>query len=189
MTVTVPSPAWAPTTSWNLLSAHSVTIRELQPDDAGLEAEFLARLSADSRHKRFLGAAVTPLLTATARPEKETGGTLALAATITLDGREEYIGLACLAGLHRAEAEFALVVADDWQGCGMGRQLLLHLVHCAKHHGIARLVGDVLADNRAMLDLARSAGFHICAHSEGAQLRLVRLDCLENTIQPAAKES
>ena len=37
------------TTSWNLLSAHSITISAMGIDDIGLEAEFLAELSVDTR--------------------------------------------------------------------------------------------------------------------------------------------
>jgi acetyltransferase len=160
------------TTSWNLLTTHSVTIRPMDIDDLAMEIDFLERLTMETRHKRFLGPAIQPAtsLGSTARPMADQ---LALAASITWSGGEEILGIACYAGDIPGEADFAMVIADAWQGCGIGRKLLSHLRDCAHLRGIKRLSGDVLADNRPMLSLSSSLGFEICAHPDGALLRRV----------------
>lgn len=56
-------------------------------------------------------------------------------------------------------AEFALVVGDPWQRQGIGRHLLERLIAIARERGVKRLVGQVLAENRAMLELTRRLGF------------------------------
>ena len=72
------------TTSWNLLSAHSVTIRAMDIDDLSLETEFLGKLTLETRHKRFLGPAVKPAASMALSAERPIDQ-LALAASITLD--------------------------------------------------------------------------------------------------------
>ncbi len=52
-------------------------------------------------------------------------------------------------------AEFALLVDDRHHGRGIGTLLLEHLAEYARRHGVRKLVGDVLAENAAMLRLAR----------------------------------
>ena len=39
-------------------------------------------------------------------------------------------------------AEFALSVADAWQGCGIGQRLLAALVECGREHSLRCLMGD-----------------------------------------------
>lgn len=73
-------------------------------------------------------------------------------------------------------AEFAIAVADDWQGRGLGRRLMAHLANHARRHGVQRLHGDVLADNRRMLALMRDQGARLTTHPDGAQLVRTLLD-------------
>lgn len=48
-----------------------------------------------------------------------------------------------------ADAEVALVVADDWQGHGIGPVLSDHLARLARLRGIESFTGTMLADNHA----------------------------------------
>ena len=57
-------------------------------------------------------------------------------------------------------AEFALVVADAWQGKGLGSALLERLCACAKEAGYEALYGHILEANHDMLALAARLGFH-----------------------------
>jgi acetyltransferase len=56
-------------------------------------------------------------------------------------------------------AEIALVVADDWQGRGLGRRLMERLIAAARGLSVRRLVGATLSENISMLALARKLGF------------------------------
>lgn len=53
-------------------------------------------------------------------------------------------------------AEVIVTVAGDYQNKGIGRELLLYLIHIAKEQGLKSLTAQVLADNVAMLRLLRS---------------------------------
>ena len=164
------------TTSWNFLSTHSVTIRAMDIDDLSIETEFLGKLTLETRHKRFLGPAIRPSASMALSAAKHIDQ-LTLAASITLDAGEEYLGVACYVSDAAGEADFAMVIADEWQGCGIGWRLLSHLRECATRRGIRRLSGEVVADNRPMLGLVLSMGFRGRVHPDGALLRSVTCDC------------
>ena len=51
--------------------------------------------------------------------------------------------------------EFALVIADAWQGRGLGKCVLESLVEAARARSIPRLTGLTLSTNAAMLRPAR----------------------------------
>lgn len=53
------------------------------------------------------------------------------------------------------EAEFAIVIADDWQRRGLGERLLAQLSCRAWNDGIERLFGEALSDNMSVRKLAQ----------------------------------
>ena len=56
--------------------------------------------------------------------------------------------------------EFAITVAEDWRGSGLATQLLSpSLVRRARSDGYATMEGFVIAENTAMLALARALEF------------------------------
>jgi acetyltransferase len=59
------------------------------------------------------------------------------------------------------DAEFAVIVADSWQGQGLGLLLMRKLVEVARAEGIIRVAGQILPENRGMIELARKAGFEL----------------------------
>ena len=67
-------------------------------------------------------------------------------------------------------AEFALSVADQFHGLGLGKLLLDRLVCAAARAGLGRLAGETLATNDKMLRLARKAGFALASDPELACL-------------------
>jgi acetyltransferase len=77
-------------------------------------------------------------------------------------------------------AEFAVSVAEAWQGKRLASLLLAKLACRAAAAGIERMVGETLASNARMLALARKAGFTIRPSGE---VRGVML--LERVLSPA----
>jgi acetyltransferase len=171
-----PTPA-PPTISWALGIDHSVTVRPIQPEDADLEVEFIRCLSPDSIYNRVFSntlALTQEWLDRLTRIDFTRD--MAIIATVTLDGRETQIGVARYARLaNGTSCEFAIAVADEWQGCGIGVRLMGELIAIAARSGIGEIVGDVLSTNAAMLALARRVGMSVHPHPEGATLRRVVL--------------
>lgn len=78
------------------------------------------------------------------------------------------IGEAVYVAADASTGEFALSVADGFRRQGLGALLLSDSVlECrARTLGAARLAGDILRSNDAMLRLARTAGFRIVDGSD-----------------------
>lgn len=63
-------------------------------------------------------------------------------------------------------AEFAIQIATDWQGKGLGRCLLQRLIGYLRSRGTRELSGQCLADNDGMAALARETGFTLTVKAE-----------------------
>jgi GNAT superfamily N-acetyltransferase len=147
-----------------LSDGRSVLLMPVRPADSEAERDFVGALSMASRYRRFhfgireltpeASRAMTEIdqyhhVAFVARPADAVAG--AHAATIVADAR--YVVRA-----DSADAEFAIAVADAWQGAGLGRELLLRLAAHARAHSVRRLFGDVLWGNGPMLGLVRKLG-------------------------------
>ena len=85
---------------------------------------------------------------------------MAIAATTMLGGGETLIGVArYVLDENNLSGEFAIVVADAWQGRGIGGRLLGKLVEVARRRGLKALYGEILATNLPMRELVRKLGF------------------------------
>ena len=83
---------------------------------------------------------------------------LALVALDPASG--EFVGVGRFAPNADGEtAEFALTIADAWQGRGVGRALLERVCDCARDAGYKTLFGHILNANRDMLGLAERLNF------------------------------
>jgi acetyltransferase len=67
------------------------------------------------------------------------------------------------------------VVADRWQGVGLGTELLRRLIEIAKSEGIGRIKAEILSENAAMIRLAKHFRFS-CAHSDDPQSLIATLN-------------
>jgi ribosomal protein S18 acetylase RimI-like enzyme len=84
---------------------------------------------------------------------------VALVALLTEDGRPAIVGGGRYVLVSEAEAELAFLVIDAYQGRGIGRLLLKHLMVIAREKGLRALAAEVLPENAAMLRLFKDFGF------------------------------
>ena len=144
-----------------LVDGRPVTVRPIGRDDARLEVDFVRHLSADSRYKRFM-TTINEL-----SPRKLVEMTdvdqvrhVALAATVEGDDPPAFVGVArYIVDPSGRRCEFAVTVADAWQGSGLAGVLMQALIDVARARGVAAMEGDVLRTNRKMLRFARQLGF------------------------------
>ncbi|MGB7660250.1 MAG: GNAT family N-acetyltransferase, partial [Pseudolabrys sp.] len=80
--------------------------------------------------------------------------------------------------LDEETSEFAILVRSRLKGHGLGWLLMQWVIDYAKQKGLRRVYGDVLAENKAMLQMCAELGFD--EEDIGSGLRRVVLD-LENT--------
>ena len=139
----------------------AVMLRPIRPEDAGLEQDFVERLSPESRRMRFQSSlrSLTPAMLARFT-QIDYDREMALVA-IASDARvEREVAVCRYIRLPDARScEFAIVVADDWQGRGLGRKMMQRLIEVAAARGLESMVGWVVATNEPMLGLCRELGF------------------------------
>lgn len=177
MRATVPAFPAAPSLVRRLRDGRSVRVRPVTPGDAEAIQAFVRGLSDDARRRRFFGPirelhpAMLARMTGVDHVRDEV-----LLATACEDARETVVAVAQYAGRPRGPVcEFAVVVADAWQGNGLARELLERLFAAAARAGIARVEGDVLPGNRPMIGLARAMGFALAHNPEDpTMLRIAR---------------
>lgn len=136
-------------------------LRAIRPDDADRERAFVAAMSDKSRYYRFLHSVATLSDDMIARfTQLDYDREMALIA-LTLDG-EKITGVArYYPNPDRKTVEFAIAIADAWQGRGLGEQLMKALIGAAREAGYQQIEGSVLPGNLGMLKLAAVVGFTI----------------------------
>jgi GNAT superfamily N-acetyltransferase len=144
-----------------LRTGETLTVRFVEPEDAGALQAYFRSLSVRARYNRFLGAMseLPPtLLDHFVHPGE--GDRFSVIAVMTINGFETIVGEARYGFDAEAESfEFGLSVDDRWQGHGIGSALLANLQCRAAALGAGRLFGDTLRSNEAMMALARKSGF------------------------------
>ena len=164
--------------SFEPIIGQAVTLRPLRPEDADIESAFLTALSPETRASRLLGGVIKITREYIAHlTSVDYRRDMAIAATVMLEERETLIGVARYVRDTDGKAcEFAIVIADAWQGRGIGRRLLEKLVAVARNLGIGRIYGDVLATNAGMLALARHLGFNLSRVPDDPTLTRIALE-------------
>jgi acetyltransferase len=164
--------------TWQPAGATAVRIRALRPDDLDLERRFIAGLSPQTLYQRLQYFATSAserdlvrLLDLDYYDRVAVGGVTQDAAGETLVGVSRY---ARIAGTRRAEC--AIVVADGWQGRGLGSELMRSLGIAARARDIDFLEGSTLAENARIANWGRRFGFSVHTEPNSGGLVVVRID-------------
>ena len=152
---------------WKMKNKAPVTLRPIRPEDEPMMVKFHETLSEESVYHRYFSALnlsqritherLTRIcfndydreiaLVAELKPAKETE-------------ESKILGVGRLSKQHGAnEAEFALLVNDQWQRLGLGHELLKQLIEVGRTEKLARIVGTILTDNHAMQHICKKLGF------------------------------
>jgi acetyltransferase len=147
-----------------------ITIRPIRPEDEPLIIDFHQGLSEDSVYLRYFHTMKVSARVAHDRLTRicfnDYDREIALVAEL-LDPEPKILGVCRFTQKHGLpEAEFAILVADPYQGQGIGTALLSRLVETARSEGLHRLTGEILAKNEGMRHLCQRVGFQLRASSE-----------------------
>lgn len=157
-------------------SGEAITIRPIRPEDAGLERDFIETLSPKSSHMRFMGGIRRPSDQMIRYfTDIDYDRHMALIATSHKGLHEQQIAVGRFFSLDDGHTcEFAVVVADAWQGRGIAHEIMTDLIRIARDKGLDTMVGDILAENERMIGLVRNLGFAVSdARDEPGVLRAV----------------
>jgi acetyltransferase len=146
-----------------------ITIRPIRPEDEPMMVGFHAGLSDESVRLRYFCSMSLAQRTTHERLVRvclsDYDRQLALVATRVNEKskREEIIGVGRLSRVPGTrDAEFAIVVGDQWQGRGLGTVLLQSVLDVARaEQDIDRVVADILLQNSQMQKVCQRLGFKL----------------------------
>jgi len=153
---------------------NTVQLRPIKVTDEGQLREMFYSLSQDTIYQRFFA-------TIQAMPHKQLQeylkvdytNDLALVATMGMGEDARIVGVGrYILDRQTNRAEVALLVADEYQGQGIGTALLKALITAARKNGISGFEARVLVDNEAMLTLFHRAFEHLESSMEGELFHL-----------------
>ncbi len=146
---------------WKCGDGRPVLLRPIRPEDEPLERELLAGLSEESSRFRFfyvLKEITHEMLTRFCNIDYDRE--MAIVAEYTSNGKRRNVGVGRLIIEPGGEtAEFAILVADDFQGSGLGLKLSDILIGVAQEKGLKNIYGIVSNRNEKMLNLSKKLGF------------------------------
>ncbi len=145
-----------------------VMFRAIRPEDEPRWHELLASCSAESLRARFFSTiGKTTHKMATRYCYIDYDREMAIVALINEGDSKRMIGVGRLvADPDHTDAEYAILVADKWQGHGLGNMLTSYCLKTAQHWGIQRVYGGTMIDNRRMIATFKEQGFDVVTESE-----------------------
>lgn len=162
--------------NWQLADGTDVVIRPIRPEDAELEQKFVRDLSEESRYFRFMNSVQELSESMLVRfTQIDYSREMALLAVTEEQGREVELGVTRFAINPDGEScEFALVVADNMRGKGLGNKLMIALIDAARSKGMKVMEGEVLNNNASMLKLMKRLDFSIEPSADDDSVKRVR---------------
>jgi RimJ/RimL family protein N-acetyltransferase len=157
----------------SLRDGRRVEIRALRPEDRDGMLAAVSRIGTDSLYRRFF--AVKREFS-----EKETAffvdvdfvNHVALVAVVEEDGKPVIVAGGRYIVVSPGQAEVAFAVVDKYQGQGLGKTLMRHLMSIARNAGLRELLADVLSDNKPMLRVFQKCGLAISTKRESDSLHV-----------------
>jgi acetyltransferase len=146
---------------WQLADGTDITIRPIRPEDAQLVQKFVHDLSDETKYFRYMNSLQELTESMLVRfTQIDYSREMALVAVTQDQDKEIQLGVARYAINPDGETcEFALVVADNITGKGLGNKLMTSLMDAARDKGLKVIEGEVLNNNHNMLKLMSRLGF------------------------------
>ncbi|MDO4905717.1 MAG: bifunctional acetate--CoA ligase family protein/GNAT family N-acetyltransferase [Lautropia sp.] len=153
-------------------------MRPIRPDDATRLSTFFDGLTAETRLWRFLHPirVMSPQMVARFT-QVDYDRDMALVAVEADKGPDApLIGVArYIREPNESRCEYAIVVTDSWQGRGVARVLMEHLIELARANGLDTMIGLVHGNNTKMLNFMRGLGFQVTKDPDEPELRQTTL--------------
>jgi len=161
--------------TWQAADGTAVRIRPLRHDDLERELSFVAGLSGETLYLRIQYRSTGVSREDAARLlDLDYRDRFACGALTGQPPDEKIIGVSRYARIEGTDqAECAIVVADAWQGRGIGTELMRCLALAARQRGIHCLIGSSLAENQRIHAWARRFGFDVRTEpNSGGQVQI-----------------
>jgi acetyltransferase len=139
----------------------TVQFRPIRPEDEPGMEHMLKGVSNDSLYMRFFG--YIPKVNhawMTRFTHIDYDREMAIVAETEVDGQTELMGVVrIIEDAWGEEAEYSILVADKWQGLGLGNLLTDYIIDIARERDLKKLVASVLPGNKPMVHMFERRGF------------------------------
>ncbi len=156
-------------------SGQRVLMRPIRPEDERNHHELVSQVTReDLRFRFFTVVSEVPHSQMARLTQIDYVREMAFVAVPADDPGRETLGVVrIVADADNDAAEFAILVRSDIKGAGLGRLLLEKMVRYCRGRGLRRVVGEVMAENRGMLQLAETLGFRRQRFLDGDTIEVV----------------
>jgi acetyltransferase len=146
-------------------SGEELLIRPIRPEDEPMMGAFNRKLSPHSIYLRYFHPVSPQHLTSHRQLATmcfiDYDRTMTLVAERVLpNGRTDIVGMGQLTRLITSnDAEFAILIIDDYQRTGLGTELLKRLLDIGRAEGVEKIMAEILPENGGMRRVCEKLGF------------------------------
>jgi len=164
-------------TLWKLRDGRTVLLRPIKPEDEPLWLEMFQNFSKDSIRYRFFS-----IIKDTSHEMRvrycniDYDREIAIVAELTENGRKKILGVARVPiEPDKKTGEIAVIVADPWQGLGLGSKMVDYMIEICKDKKLETIYGYMLGDNYRTINLMKKMGFTIKYIGDGTMKATLNL--------------
>lgn len=150
---------------FTLKNGQLAVLRPIRPEDEPLEAEMIASFSRQTQYFRYFGY-MSHISKELLRRSTQIDyyREISIIAEVQEEGKKMMAGeVRLLADAQNEMAEFAIAVADRWQGIGLGSKLTDYIIEIACERGIRKIYANVLKANAVMAEMFRRRNFTLAS--------------------------
>ena len=157
-----------------LRDGRTVLLRLIKPEDEPLWLEMFQKFSEESvRYRFFHIIRDTPHEMRARYCDIDYAREIGIVAELKEEGRRKILGVVRLIIEQDGKTgEIAFIVADPWQGLGLGSKMVDHMIEICKDRGLETVYALTLPDNYRAIRLLKKRGFTIQYRNDEAKATL-----------------
>jgi acetyltransferase len=163
---------------WKLRDGRTVILRPIKPEDEPLWLEMFKNFSEESiRYRFFQIIKDTPHETRVRYCNIDYDREIAIVPELTENGQKKILGVVRV-GIEPdgKKGEIAFIVADPWQGLGLGTKMVDYVLEICKDMKLGEIYAIMLNDNYRAIELLRKMGFRIKDLNDGTVMGTLNLE-------------
>ncbi|MCD6445644.1 bifunctional acetate--CoA ligase family protein/GNAT family N-acetyltransferase, partial [Candidatus Bathyarchaeota archaeon] len=176
-------------TLWTLRDGRTVILRPIKPEDEPLWLEMFRNFSEESIRYRFFEVIKdTPHEVRVRYCNIDYDREIGIVAELNEGGLRKILGVVRLVIEPDGKTgEVAIIVADPWQGLGLGTKMMDYMIEICKDKGLETVYGVMLPDNYRAINLMKKMGFSI-KYEDGIARAILNLKEEELGVQPEVEK-
>ena len=178
-------------TLWKLRDGRTILLRPIKPEDEPLWLEMFQNFSDESIHYRFFEIIKdTPHEVRVRYCNIDYDREIGIVAELNEGGRRKILGVVRLIVEPNGKTgEIAIIVADPWQGLGLGSKMTDYMIEICKDKKLETVYGIMLRDNHRATNLMEKMGFTLKYLDHDTVKATLNLKEEELGVRPAIQKS